>query len=119
MVLHNELEADADLLLMHLRGMISSLRKLPADKWDWTFAPPAPTPRILAVHALEWLQCDRQHIQNPDAKSHQLLPEHPTKPADICDAMEAEAKEWETLLKNMKPEELDRDGWQFGIEGRL
>ncbi len=44
--------------------------RFPGDKWDWTFAPPAPTPRILATHAWQWLICDRQHIEEPDAAKH-------------------------------------------------
>ena len=114
MVFHTELEADAAILLGHFRGMARSLRKLPADKWDWTYAPPAPTPRILAIHALAWLQCDRQHINNPDASSHRLVPEPPADPEAICGAMEAEADEWESLLKRLTSADLDRDGCQFG-----
>ena len=98
MVFETELEADAQILLNHLRSMSEELRKLPEDKWNWSFAPPAPTPRILAVHALQWLQCDRQHIQVPDIKEHVLVPEAPSEPAAICDAMEAEADQWEELL---------------------
>ena len=114
MVLHSELEADAFILLMHLRRMARNLRDLPADKWDWTFAPPAPTPRTLAVHALAWLQCDRQHINNPDIASHQPVPEPPTEPDGICTAMELEADAWEELLKGMTAEDLAREGQQFG-----
>lgn len=116
MVFHTELEADANILLGHLRNMIRCLRQLPEDKWDWTFAPPAPTPRILAVHAMQWLQCDRQHITNPDHSTHRPVPEPPTDPASICDAMEAEAKEWEKLLKGMTPADLERKSCQFGHE---
>src|ERR1035438_9412108 len=114
MVLHSELEADAFILLMHLRGMARSLRALPVDKWDWTYAPPAPTPRTLAVHALAWLQCDRQHINTPDTSSHRPVPEPPNDPEAICAAIELEADAWEAMLKNMKPEDLDRAGRQFG-----
>lgn len=117
MVLHSELEADAFILLMHLRGMAASLRKLPEDKWDWTYAPPAPTPRTLAVHAMAWLQCDRQHIANPDASSHRPVPEPPSDPEAICAAMELEADAWEAMLKNLTPKDLEREGRQFGQPG--
>ncbi|HWD39847.1 MAG TPA: DinB family protein [Fimbriimonas sp.] len=113
MVFNTELEADSAILIGHLRGMINSLRKLPADKWDWTFAPPAPTPRILAIHAMQWLQCDRQHILNSDPKSHRPVPDAPTEPEAICDAMEAEANEWEALLKSLTDEDLARVTHQF------
>ena len=63
----------ADLLGSHLGSMVHDLRQLPEDKWDWTFAPPAPTPRILATHAWQWLVCDRQHIEEPDAAKHFFL----------------------------------------------
>jgi uncharacterized damage-inducible protein DinB len=108
------LEALSSILLMHLRSMANSLRKLPADKWDWTYAPPAPTPRILATHALAWLQCDRQHINNADVMTHVPVPEPPTAPDAICAAMEAEANEWEKLLQGLTPADLDRPARQFG-----
>ncbi len=116
MVLHSEIEAYADLLIGHFRGMARSLRKLPEDKWDWTYSIPAPTPRILAVHALQWMQCDRQHICNPDAMTHRPVPEAPSTPEEICGAMEVEADIWEEMLKAMNPEDLDREGRQFGDE---
>jgi uncharacterized damage-inducible protein DinB len=114
MVFHSELEASAGILLNHLRYMAEGLRKLPEDKWDWTFAPPAPTARILAVHTLQWLQCDRQHINNPEARTFQLLPEAPADTSALCDALEAEADACEVMLQRLTPEDLDRSGMQFG-----
>ena len=102
------------ILLGHLRGMSNGLRKLSEEQWDWTYAPPAPTPRILAIHALQWLQCDRQHIRNPDVSTHKLVPEAPATPDGICDAMDREADEWEALLQGLSPDELNRPGLQFG-----
>jgi hypothetical protein len=101
---------------MHLRGMVACLRKLPEDKWDWTYAPPAPTPRTLAIHTLQWLQCDRQHINFPDASTHRLVPEAPSEPGAICDALNAEADAWEVMLNSLTSADLDRPGRQFGIE---
>jgi hypothetical protein len=114
MVLQSDLEAEASILLGHLRGMAQSLRKLTLEQWDWTFAPPAPTPRILAIHALAWLQCDRQHINNPDVSTHRPVPDPPVEPEEICLAMEEEADNWEALLKSLTPEDLDRPSPQFG-----
>jgi uncharacterized damage-inducible protein DinB len=116
MVFATQLEADSYILLIHLRRMASRLRELPEDKWDWTFALAAPTPRTLATHALSWLQCDRQHIHNPDAKTHHLLPEPPTDAGALCDALEAEADEWERLLSGLSEEQLVRKSLQFGQE---
>lgn len=101
------------LLRMHVSGMAYCLRQIPEDKWDWTFAPPAPTPRILAYHTLSWLICDRQHIEEPDALQHALVPAMPTDPAAICDALDAEISRWETLLARLTPEELDAPRAQF------
>ncbi len=100
-------------LRMHVRGMAGCLRQIPADKWDWTFAPPAPTPRILAAHTLSWLVCDRQHIEEPDALKHALVPEMPTDPAAVCDALDAEIARWGLLLDRLTPEDLDAPRFQF------
>lgn len=118
MVFHNELEADAGILLNHLRGMAKSLRKLTPEQWDWTYAPAAPTPRMIGTHTLAWLQCDRQHINNPDATSHKPTPDSPTEPEAICLAIEAEADEWETLLNSLTLEDLSKEYRQFGLEDR-
>ena len=71
MPIENENEAYADLLCGHLEGFVWRLRRLPPEQWDYQFAPPAPSPRTLAVHAWQWLICDRQHIAEPDARLHQ------------------------------------------------
>jgi len=115
MVFHEELEADAFNLLGHLRAMAGNLRKLTPEHWDWTYAPPAPTPRVIAIHTLAWLQCDRQHILNPDVTTHSPVPEPPTEPEEICRALEREADEWEHLLKRLTPNDLEGDRKQFGF----
>ena len=101
------------LLRMHVHGMTYSLRQMPEDKWDWTFAPPAPTPRILAAHTLSWLVCDRQHIEEPDARKHALVPETPPEPAAVCDALDAEMAHWDALFARLTPEDLDAPRSQF------
>ncbi len=68
----------------HLRGMVHSLRQLPEDKWDWTPDVAAPTARILAAHAYQWLVCDRQHIAEPDAFRHHPVPDAPADPQAMC-----------------------------------
>ncbi len=97
----------------HLREMAGRLRQIPVDKWDWTVAPPAPTPRILATHAWQWLICDREHIMEPDAAKHPLVPDPPAEPALLCDALDAEADRWEELLGRLTPEEMDAPRSQF------
>lgn len=101
------------ILGMHVRGLAWRLGQLPDDKWDWTFAPPAPTPRILASHTLSWLICDRQHIEEPDARKHAFIPEMPAEPAVLCVALIAEIELWETLLTRLTPEDLDAPRFQF------
>ncbi len=108
-----ETKSCADLLISHLRGMVFRLRQIPEDKWDWTFAPPAPTPRILAVHTWQWLVCDRQHIEEVDAQKHALVPEPPAQPDAMCDVLDTERSRWEILLAGLTSEDLDAPRRQF------
>ncbi len=103
----------ADLLCGHLRGMVFRLRRVPADKWDWTFALPAPTPRVLAAHAWQWLVCDRQHIEEPDALKHALVPETPPDFLGLCDALAEETDRWERMILGLTPAQLDAPRAQF------
>ena len=109
----NENGLYAGVLCGHLREMVWRLRRIPDDRWDWTFAPPAPTPRILATHAFQWLACDRQHILEPDISRHRKVPEPPREPAAICDLLEAETEEWDRLLRALTPERLAEMRRQF------
>jgi uncharacterized damage-inducible protein DinB len=115
MEFHNEIEAYSSILLSHFRQMAKRLRQIPPEKWDFTFSLAAPTPRILAIHALEWMQCDRQHIQVPDHKLHHTILASSSDPESICSAIETEADLWEAMLNSLTPEDLDREGTQFGI----
>ncbi len=108
-----ENEIHIQTLCSHLHGMVHMLRKLPADQWDWTFAPPAPTPRILARHAWQWLTCDRQHIEEPDALKHAPIPDAPQDPTEMCDALQAETERWETMLRELTPEQMAEERHQF------
>jgi len=67
------------------------------------------------MHTLQWLQCDRQHINEPDASRHSRIPEAPKDPTELCDALEAESKVWSELLRSLSPEDLDRPGMQFNL----
>lgn len=109
----NENDAYATLLGMHVGGMVSFLRNLPDDQWDYAPAPPAPTPRILATHAYQWLQCDRMHILEADASTHDRVLDLPREPEAACDALMAEFRNWQTLLKKLTPEQLDAPRSQF------
>jgi hypothetical protein len=108
-----ENEAYALLLCGHLEHFVERLRELPPDKWDWTPDPAAPTARILAVHAWQWLQCDRRHIAQPDASLHERIPEPPLNPVDICIALQEETEEWRRLLSALTPEQLGTERFQF------
>src|SRR5437762_2188855 len=85
--MNKENAAYEDLLCGHLEGFIYRLRQLPPDKWDWTPDIAAPTPRTLAVHTWQWLQCDRQHINEPDAARHARVLEPPADTNALCDAL--------------------------------
>ena len=92
---------------------------LKPEHWDWTPNPAAPTPRQVAVHAWQWLQCDRQHINNASLASHVDVAEPPETTAEFCDAFEAEILAWQELLQNLKPERLDERRGQFSDDGSL
>jgi len=108
-----EKEAYANLLCSHLHAFTERLRQLPEDKWDFTFAPPAPTPRTLATHAWQWLICDRQHIAEPDALKHPDVPEPPRDPKAMCDALAEETERWRELILGLSAEDLDTPRKQF------
>ncbi len=108
-----ETKACADILCNHLRGMVSRARLIPPDKFDWTFAPPAPTPRILVTHAWQWLVCDRQHLEQPDASLHPRVPDAPTDQQALCDALAAETDRWEQLLASLTDERMAETRQQF------
>src|SRR3569833_1424089 len=98
----------------HVGYMANCLRKLPADKWDWAPHQAAPTPRILAKHTWQWLICDRQHILEPNPRKHDIIPDAPTDPDAMCDALVKEAKTWAELIDTLTPEQLYDPRTQFG-----
>ncbi len=110
---HTENEAYALVLCNHLQSFIDYLRKLPPEKWDWAPDPAAPTARILATHAWQWLQCDRQHIIEPDASLHPRIPDPPSEPEMMCQALQEETECWRALLQGLTPEQLDEERFQF------
>lgn len=103
-----ELQAYEGLLCGHTQGFIYRLRLLPADKWDWTPNKAAPSSRVLAVHAWQWLVCDRQHILEPDALKHPSIPDPPADPSALCDRLAEEMENWRTLIRSLTPEQLSR-----------
>jgi hypothetical protein len=111
-----ENELYANVLCGHLNLMVHRLRKIPPEQWDWTPAPPAPTPRILAAHAWQWLICDRQHIAEPDARKHPRVPDPPTDPEAMCDALQEESNCWQEMLARLTVEQLDLPRQQFNRE---
>ena len=111
--MNSENETYASLLGHHLQAMVYRLRQIPPDRWDWTPDIAAPTPRILAAHAWQWLICDRQHIHEPDALKHERIPDPPADPQAMCDALEEEAHRWDTMIRGMTPELLAAPRGQF------
>jgi hypothetical protein len=109
----NEMEAYEELLCGHLQGFVARLRQLSPEQWDWTPDQAAPTPRTLAVHAWQWLICDRQHIGEPDASKHPRVPESPTDTNALCDALAEETENWRRLLRSLTPDQLQRKSFQF------
>ena len=111
--MNEENHAYENLLCGHLLGMVRRLREIPADQFDFSFAPPAPTPRILAVHAWQWLICDRYHIAEPDAAKHPPVPEPPGDQAALCDALAEETENWRALIRSLTPEQFSEMRHQF------
>lgn len=109
----NEGRAYADVLYMHLRQMEHFLRGIPPEKFDFTYDQAAPTPRTLAAHTLQWLVCDRYHIEEADASKHPRVPQPPVEQGALCDALRAEAEAWRALLLALTPERLDERRSQF------
>ncbi len=114
MEFETEPDAASDILVGHARVMAKRLRQLPLDKWDFAYAPGAPTPRTLANHALSWLRCDRQHLENPDVSSHHLIPDPPKNEAELCADLEHEADLWEALLARLNEQDMLSVRNQFG-----
>lgn len=114
-----ENQAYERLLREHLEKFVKRLRQIPPEQWDWTPAPSAPTARILAAHAWQWLQCDRQHIAEPDASKHGRIPAPPENPLEMCDALAAETEQWRKLIRNLTPEQMAAPRVQFCYDDPL
>lgn len=113
--MQTENEAYIELLCRHLGDMINRLRAIPEERWDWTPAPSAPTPRIVAEHTWSWLVADRQHLQEPDITQHSPIPAAPAGPQALCEALEAERNYWRETLLTLTPAQLKEERFQFGM----
>jgi uncharacterized damage-inducible protein DinB len=113
-ILNNENEASASILYMHVMTLAHFVRQIPPDKLDFTYDQAAPTARTVATHALQWLICDRHHIEEPDATKHPRVPDPPTDPQGLANALAAEGENWKALLRSLTPEQMDERRLQFG-----
>lgn len=113
-----ENQAYVSLLCGHLRVMVRRLRQIPADKWDWTPHVAAPTARILAAHAWQWLISDRHHINEPDASKHPTIPAPSLDPQAMCAALEEEAERWESLILGLTPVQMAEPRLHFNDDKR-
>ena len=111
-----EVQAYEWLLCGHLEGLTERLRMLPKERWDWSPDPAAPSARTLAVHTWQWLQCDRQHILEPDASRHTRIPDPPLDEKAMCDALAVETENWRELIRGLTPEKMAEPRSQFGAE---
>ena len=107
-----ETESIAAMLCGHLRGMVRNARAIPSEKFDFAYAVSAPTPRTLVTHAYQWLVCDRQHVEEPDASKHPRVPA-PDGQAALCDALAEETDRWQEMILALTPEQLDEVRHQF------
>ena len=110
---NSENEAYAAFLYYHVSTFVERLRQLPRDRWDWQVEVSAPSPRILAVHAWQFLVCDRQHILEPDCSKHADVPEPPAEEEALCDILLSEAETWRTMILGLSPDQLDEPRMQF------
>lgn len=113
--MHTENEAYVELLCRHLTDMIDRLRAIPAEQWDWTPAPSAPSPRMIAQHTWNWLVADRQHLQESNVTRHLPIADSPTDPEALCAALEAERDYWRQTLPALTPEQFAEERFQFGM----
>lgn len=113
--MHPENRAYEMLLCSHLAGFVERLRELKPEEWDYTPNVAAATPRTLAVHAWQWLVCDRQHIHEPDASQHPRIPEPPDDTQALCDVLAEETETWRTMLRELTQEQLDAPRLQFNL----
>lgn len=109
----SELEIVSYNLLGNARKILRWARQLTPEQLDFTYALSAPTARNLVIHTWQWLACDRQHIEQPDASLHALIEEAATDPATLFAQFEAEIDRWQTLLAELTPEKLDAVRSQF------
>jgi hypothetical protein len=96
----------------YMPGIAHRMRTMKPQHWDWAPYPSAPTARTSAVHAWQWLMCDRQHILHGDMIGH--VTEPPPDPEAFADAVLAESEAWRSLLRSLDPAELARPLRQFG-----
>ena len=108
-----ETEAIASQLCGHLRGIAHRGRGIPEGKFDFAFAPPAPSARTLVTHAYQWLVCDRQHVEQPDAAKHPRVPDAPQDQQALCDALLEETDRWQEMILSLTPEQLGEVRHQF------
>ena len=113
--MQTENEAYSELLCRHLGDMIGQLRAIPEERWDWTPAPSAPSPRIVAEHTWNWLVADRRHLQELNVTKHAPVPVAPHEPQALCDALEAERDYWRETLPTLTPEQFAEERFQFGM----
>lgn len=113
-LMKSENELYERVLCGHLQHFARCLKRLPVDRWDWTPDIAAPTARILAAHAYQWLVCDRYHIENPDVSTHPTVPEPQGDSKTMIAALEEETENWRRLIRGLTPERLDAPLRQFG-----
>jgi len=111
----DEIESSSITLVAHLEKIITCLRDLQPEHWDWTPNPSAPTARVLAIHTWQWLCCDRQHILEPDFDKHIDVPEAPESTDEICAQLAEEAEHWKQLLSTLTPDKMLEPRQQFGM----
>lgn len=109
----NENELYESVLCGHIGFIIWQIRQTPREQFDFTFAPPAPSPRTVAVHAWQWLICDRNHINEPDASRHPRVPDPPEDKDALADAIAEEKENWHQLIRSLTPEKLEEPRLQF------
>jgi len=100
-------------LVGNARKMIRWGRQLAPEHLDFSYSPAAPTPRDLLIHTWQWLACDRQHIEEPDARRHTLIPEAPDDPEALFTVFGEELDRWQALLEGMTEAKLAEPRSQF------
>lgn len=111
--LNSELEAFELMIVGYVGSIVRAAQQIPDDKWNWSFSERTPTAREVCEHTFSWLCCDRQQLTVLDRSKHQPTPDPPANRESMISLLEAEAIEWQRVIRALTPAQLseERESW--------